>query len=51
VMNMAYMFFESPCSLCDHVPSRFETQCRNECERVKSVARGGLAPIVPVVLV
>jgi len=40
------MFLGSPCSLCDHVPSRFETPCRNEC-----VARGGLAPTVPVVLV
>jgi len=41
-----HMFLQSPCSLCDHVPSRFETQCRNQC-----AARGGLAPTVPVVLV
>jgi len=46
VTHHSYMFWESPCSLCDHVPSRFETQCRNEC-----VTRGGLAPTVPVVLV
>jgi len=43
---MAAMFWESRCSLCGHVPSRFETQCRKEC-----VTRGGLAPTVPVVLV
>jgi len=40
------MFLETHCSLCDHVPSRFETQCRHECG-----AHGGLAPTVPVVLV
>merc|ERR1712046_48454 len=46
VTRMAHMFRYSLCSLCGHVPSRFETQCRKEC-----VTRGGLAPTVPVVLV
>merc|ERR1711959_37386 len=46
VDNHIYMFRGSPCSLCGHVPHRFETQCRNEC-----APRGGLAPTVPAVMV
>jgi len=40
------MFGGSPCSLCDHVPHRFETQCLALC-----VPRGGSAPTVPAVMV
>jgi len=40
------MFHGCPCSLCDHVPDRLETRCRNDCGMP-----GDLAPTLSLVVV
>merc|ERR1711881_76563 len=46
VTDMKMMFHGAPCSLCGHVPHRFEAPCRNEC-----AMPGDLAPNLSFVLV